>query len=185
LSRSARSAPRIAQVRASSCAKRSDIHWPANPAFYNDTNRNGRYDQGEGLSGVTVTATGAVTKNTTSTVGGGWSIDVTAGTWNLSCSGGTFVGTATASVNVTTANVAVDFESGTAQSEVNFGSQVVTPPPGGSSSSSDDGGGGGCAAEGGADPAWWLLFAGLFGLGGLLRKRKAEANSACAGTRGG
>ncbi|MCG3184086.1 MAG: hypothetical protein ICCCNLDF_02198 [Planctomycetes bacterium] len=152
---------------------------------YSDTNGNGRYDQGEGLSGVTVTATGAVTRNTTSTVGGGWSIDVTAGTWNLSCSGGTFVGTATASVNVTTANVAVDFESGTTQGEVNFGSQVVTPPPGGSSSSSDDGGGGGCAAEGGAHPAWWLLFAGLFGLGGLLRKRKAEANSACAGTRGG
>ncbi|MCB9933434.1 MAG: hypothetical protein H6841_08440 [Planctomycetes bacterium] len=152
---------------------------------YNDANSNGRYDQGEGLSGVNISATGPATKNTVSVTGGGWSIDVTAGTWNLSCSGGAFVGTATAVANVTTANVAVDFKSGTALGEVNFGNQIANPPPSGSSGSSDDGGGGGCTSDAGASPAWWLLLVGVTGLSYSLRKRKARALSACAGTQDG
>jgi uncharacterized protein YkwD len=128
---------------------------------YVDSNSNGRYDQGEGLSGVTVTAAGATTRNTVSTTGGGWSIDVTAGTWTVTCAGGGFSGTATADVNVGSDNVAVDFKSGDADGEVNFSNQI--PISGGSGSGSDDdSGGGGCVASSGVPPRWALLL--LFSL---------------------
>ena len=87
---------------------------------YNDANSNNRYDQGEGIAGVTITATGSSTKNTTTTTGGGWSIDVSAGGWTVTCSGGSFSGTASANVTVSTANIAIDFTSGDPNGEVNF-----------------------------------------------------------------
>ena len=92
---------------------------------YNDTNGNGRYDQGEGLSGVTITATGPSTLQATSNAQGGWTIAASTGTWNLSCSGGAFAGTATATANVSSDNIEVDFASGRSVGEVDFEFQAV------------------------------------------------------------
>jgi uncharacterized protein YkwD len=92
---------------------------------YNDANSNGRYDEGEGLGGVTVGATGPATLNTTTNSQGGWSIAVTAGTWNLTCSGGAFSGSATAQAVVGTQNIEVDFASGRAAGEVAFAFQTA------------------------------------------------------------
>lgn len=92
---------------------------------YNDANQNGRYDEGEGLGGVTVGATGPATLSTTTNSQGGWSIAVTAGTWNLTCSGGAFAGTATAQAIVGTQNIEVDFASGRAAGEVAFAFQTA------------------------------------------------------------
>jgi uncharacterized protein YkwD len=129
---------------------------------YDDADSNGRYDEGEGLAGVTVTASGSSTKNTTTTTGGGWSIDASAGTWTVTCNGGVFSGTATATVTMTTANIEVDFESGTPQGEIAFGDQIPTPPSGGGNDNdgSDDGGGG-CTSNAAGSSSWtWLLLAG-------------------------
>ncbi|MCB9894329.1 MAG: hypothetical protein H6839_07765 [Planctomycetes bacterium] len=133
---------------------------------YSDANSNGRYDQGEGISGVTVSASGPSSVNTVTTTGGGWSLACSAGSWNLTCSGGSFSGTATASVTLTTANVEVDFESGTSAGEVGFGNQQPGPPGGGSGGGGDKdkGGGGGCTAEESGSPGLWLLLAGLVGV---------------------
>jgi hypothetical protein len=133
---------------------------------YNDANSNGRYDQGEGLAGVTVTATNGITKNTVSTTGGGWSIDVSAGAWSLTCSGGAFAGTATANVNMTTFNIEVDFESGDPNGEVAFGDQIPTPPGGGGNSGGkDNGGGGGCATHSSGSGIWLALLMSAAALG--------------------
>ncbi|MCB9895865.1 MAG: hypothetical protein H6839_15570 [Planctomycetes bacterium] len=96
---------------------------------YNDANSNGRYDQGEGLSGVTVSATGSTTGSVQSTTGGMYSMQVNAGTTNLSCSGGSFSGTATRSINVGTANLEVDFSSGRSSGELNFEFQQIGGGP--------------------------------------------------------
>jgi uncharacterized protein YkwD len=133
---------------------------------YNDANTNGRYDEGEGLSGVTVSAVNGITKNTTSTTGGGWSIDVSAGNWNVTCSGGAFIGTATASVNMTSFNIEVDFESGDPQGEIAFGDQIPTPPGGGGGGGSGDGGGG-CSTDSGSS-LWLVLLLGA-AVAGLAR----------------
>jgi hypothetical protein len=96
---------------------------------YNDANSNGRYDQGEGLSGVAINAVGPSTLNTTTMTGGNWTMAVTAGTWNLTCSGGSFVGSATKSVVVNTANREVDFASGRPVGETDFEYQSVGGGP--------------------------------------------------------
>ena len=96
---------------------------------YNDANSNGRYDEGEGLAGVTVSATGATTGSVQSTTGGVWSMQVNSGTVNLSCSGGSFAGTSTRSVTVGSANMQVDFASGRAAGELNFEFQSVGGGP--------------------------------------------------------
>jgi uncharacterized protein YkwD len=96
---------------------------------YNDANSNGRYDQGEGLSGVTIGATGPSTLNTTTLTGGAWTMGVTAGTWSLTCSGGSFIGTATKSVVVGTANREIDFVSGRTVGELDFEYQSVGGGP--------------------------------------------------------
>jgi hypothetical protein len=142
--------------------RNSDPIWLTG-VVYSDANLNGRYDEGEGLSGVTVSATNLLTKNTVTTVGGGWSIDVTAGTWDLTCSGGSFIGTATATVSMSSFNIEVDFESGDPQGEIAFGDQVPTPPPGGGGGGGDDGGddGGGCVASPSGTSLWsYLLLVG-------------------------
>lgn len=136
---------------------------------YNDVNSNGRYDEGEGLQGVTVTATGL--PSATTTVGGGWSIKAPAGTYNMTCNGGPFSGTSTASPTVAGDNIAVDFKNGTATGEVSFGDQVPTTPPGSGGGGSDDGGGGGCASGESHHESWALLVVGLLALAGLYRRR--------------
>lgn len=120
----------------------------SNPAWitgvvYNDANANGRYDQGEGIAGVTVTATGPSTLNVTSNAAGGWSIQAGAGSWTVTATGGTFVGTSTGNVTVASDNVEVDFESGTAAAEVGFANQ-----PGGTGTGGGGGGGGSSSGDG-------------------------------------
>ena len=156
--------------------RNSDPVWLTG-VVYNDSNSNGRYDQGEGLAGVTITATGSSTKNTTTTTGGGWSIDVSAGNWTVTCSGGSFSGTATANVTVASANIAVDFNSGNASGEVNFGNQITNPGGGGGSGGGgDDSGGGGCVASPRGPQLWAMLLFG-FGLCAILSKHLVTGRS--------
>ena len=69
---------------------------PVNPYYvgtvWNDTNANNRFDAGEGLSGVSVTAVGASTYNTTSWTAGGYQLQLPAGTYNMTFSGGALGG---------------------------------------------------------------------------------------------
>lgn len=114
---------------------------------YADLNANGLYDAGEGLAGVAVDATGPANLSTVTNAAGGWSIAVTAGTWAVSCSGGAFAGTSNADATVGANNVEIDFKSGTAAGDVDFGATppVISPPgPGGDD---DDSGGGGCSGS--------------------------------------
>jgi uncharacterized protein YkwD len=135
---------------------------------YNDANSNGLYDQGEGLAGVSVSSG---TSSATSNSQGGYSIQVAAGSFNMSCSGGSFVGTATGVANVSTDNVEVDFKSGVAAADINFGGgSIGGPGPGGSSNS--DSASGGCSTDESA--AWFatllsVVACGLF----TLRLRRA------------
>ncbi|MCA8914141.1 MAG: hypothetical protein KDB90_01915 [Planctomycetes bacterium] len=96
---------------------------------YNDANNNGRYDQGEGLSGVTVSATGSTSGSVQTTTGGMYMMQVNAGTTNLSCSGGSFSGTAARTITVGTTNLEVDFSSGRGSGELNFEFQQVGGGP--------------------------------------------------------
>ncbi|MBK9973908.1 MAG: hypothetical protein IPP14_03945 [Planctomycetes bacterium] len=92
---------------------------------YTDSNGNGRYDQGEGLSGVTITASNGTPVQTTTNAQGGYAIAVAAGNWAVTCAGGSFAGTGTANVVVSTLNVACDFASGRSEGEVDFAFQTV------------------------------------------------------------
>jgi hypothetical protein len=86
---------------------------------FNDANHNGRYDAGEGIAGVTVTAGGI---STTTNEAGGWSIPIAnSGTYKVNVSGSTFGGTSSSTVEVTDSNVEVDFISGQSRGIVNFG----------------------------------------------------------------
>lgn len=96
---------------------------------YNDTNNNGRFDQGEGLAGVTVSATGSTTNSVQTGTAGMYMMQVNAGTTNLSCSGGSFSGTATRSITVGTANLEVDFCSGRSSGELDFEFQGIGGGP--------------------------------------------------------
>lgn len=96
---------------------------------YNDANNNGRFDQGEGLSGVTVSATGSTTNSVQTGTAGMYMMQVSAGTTNLTCSGGAFSGTATRSITVGAANLEVDFCSGRTSGELNFEFQSIGGGP--------------------------------------------------------
>lgn len=96
---------------------------------YDDANGNGRFDQGEGLSGVTVSATGSTTNSVQTGTAGLYMMQVSAGTTNLSCSGGGFSGTATRSITVGTANLEVDFCSGRTSGELDFEFQSIGGGP--------------------------------------------------------
>ncbi len=92
---------------------------------FNDLNGNGRYDLGEGLAGVTVTAN-ALTTTTNSQ--GGWAIQATAGVYNVTASGGGLGTTATASVTLGADNVEVDFVAGQSWAVVDFDQTPPTAP---------------------------------------------------------
>ncbi len=80
---------------------------------YTDANHNGLMDLGEGLGGITVTATG---RSTTTNAGGGWAIAVGAGIHQVQASGTGFPAGATVTVHVGQYNVAVDFIADAARS---------------------------------------------------------------------
>jgi hypothetical protein len=131
----------------------SDPVWLTGVA-YDDSNGNGRYDRGEGLGGVAVSATGV--PGTTTNAAGGWSIAAGAGNYTVTCSGGSFAGIATADVTMGANNIEVDFISGVPAGEVNFGGGSGNPnPPGGDDGGDTDSSGGGCSTGGGA--TGWLL----------------------------
>lgn len=95
---------------------------------YNDANTNGRYDLGEGLGGITVSTTGAMTTSTTTNSQGGWAIRLTSvGSFTVTANGGSFSGTSAVNVTVGSDNVEVDFRSGVNGGQVGF---VDTAPPG-------------------------------------------------------
>lgn len=143
---------------------------------YSDTNGNNRYDLGEGLAGVTVSATGPGSVNTTTMIGGMYVLDVSAGTWNMTCSGGAFSGSSTATVVVGSANVEVDFRSGTATGEVGFSSIAgggPGPGGGGGGGGDSDSGGGGCALAPESAPMglrWFALLLALTALVGVYTR---------------
>lgn len=123
---------------------------------YDDANSNGRYDQGEGLSGVTVSVAGGGSMVTTT--GGGWSISVSSGSHSVTCSGGAFSGTATANVTVASDNIEVDFTSGDPDGDVGFSGSSTGGSGGSSGGGGDsDSGGGGCVADSGSGAPWWAL----------------------------
>jgi PKD domain-containing protein len=91
---------------------------------YYDADGDGAFGFMEGLGGVDVAAVPVGGGNglaTRSFVAGGWTIPVAAGTYDVTCSGGVFAGTSTARVTVTANNHAIDFRSGSAVGQVDFG----------------------------------------------------------------
>lgn len=82
-----------------------------------DANANSRYDVGEGLGGVTVTAG---PYSTSTNPAGGWSLAVPNGQYVVSASGGGFSGTSEVPVVVSGQSRAVDFISGVGTGYVDF-----------------------------------------------------------------
>ena len=90
-----------------------------------DADGDDRYDAGEGLGGVTVSANALAT---TTDAAGGWAIEAPSATYEVHCSGGAFVGTGVASgVGLGAVNRAVDCVSGNPQAWLDFES---VPEPG-------------------------------------------------------
>ena len=94
---------------------------------YDDANRNGKYDLGEGVGGATIDIGVGQTQ---SMEAGGYAIKVSPGTYNLTCQGGSFDGQGSVTVTVTDASVEVDFRSGVRGAQVNFEDFVLPPFPG-------------------------------------------------------
>lgn len=78
---------------------------------FNDTNRNGRYDVGEGLGNVTVNIAGAGT--TTTWGSGGYSFQLNPGTYTVTASGGSLSAPVVRTVTVGSANARLNFVPGT------------------------------------------------------------------------
>ena len=76
---------------------------------FDDRDRDGTLDVGEGLGGVTIT-TG--NRSTRTNAGGGYSLEVSRGSYTITASGGGLAGSTRAQVTVTRYNVGVDFTSG-------------------------------------------------------------------------
>jgi hypothetical protein len=78
---------------------------------YNDVNKNGSYDRGEGVSGVTINVSSGSSYYAVSATQGGYAIPVTgSGTVNVTATGGPFGTTGTTqSVELNGENVKVDF----------------------------------------------------------------------------
>jgi Ca2+-binding RTX toxin-like protein len=79
---------------------------------WNDANKDGQYNAGEGIGGATITMTGAAgTFSTTSMTAGGYQLRVPAGTYNVVASSAALGGTVTLSnVTIGSTNVMHDFE---------------------------------------------------------------------------
>jgi hypothetical protein len=105
-------------------------HESANDRFltgvvFDDLNSNQRYDAGEGLADVTVTAGES---STATNAAGGWAMKVADGDYQVVASGGAFRGTAAVPVTVAGKSVAVDFLSGLRGGYVNFEPWMSSDP---------------------------------------------------------
>jgi uncharacterized protein YkwD len=92
-------------------------------AVYDDSlvQRNSFYNPGEGLGGITITATSGINSyQTTTWSSGGYRLALPAGTWHVVAHGGTFSGTAACDVTLSSSNVEADFLSGLPSASVNF-----------------------------------------------------------------
>lgn len=76
----------------------------------NDANQNGQYDIGEGLGGVTITASGA--GSTTTFGSGGYALPLSAGTYQVTASGGGLPAPVTRTVTIGSSNVRITFTTG-------------------------------------------------------------------------
>lgn len=124
--------------------RRVDTPWLTGVVFA-DRNANGRYDENEGLAGVTISVPGVGTTATNS--GGGWSLAANPGTWTVECSGGGFVGVSMAEVTIDRANAEVDFQSARPVGVVDFGATPDWPEPGSPPYYDSGSGGGGCSGS--------------------------------------
>jgi hypothetical protein len=92
---------------------------------FHDGNNNQRYDGGEGLSGVTISA-GDLT--TTTNAGGGWSIPAPDGEYLVQASGGAFQGASAVPIVMEGDNIEIDFISGRPGGQINFSPWVNSAP---------------------------------------------------------
>lgn len=90
---------------------------------YNDLNKNGKYDIGEGLGGVTVTVQGV--GSVTTYASGGYQIQVNAGTYNVTASGGGLIGGFSSTVTVGSSNQRVTIVQGASQAAQDANNQFV------------------------------------------------------------
>jgi autotransporter-associated beta strand protein len=96
---------------------------------FGDGNTDNQFDAGEGVGGVTITATGPTgTFTTTSLAAGAWAVKVPAGKYIVTASGGAWSGTSTVALTVGAANVAVDFIRGQATGWIDFAKYVNRAP---------------------------------------------------------
>jgi uncharacterized protein YkwD len=77
---------------------------------YNDVNHSARYDNGEGLGGVTITVSGV--GSTTTWDSGGYSFPLAPGTYQVTASGGSLANSFTQTVTVGTTNYRLNFTVG-------------------------------------------------------------------------
>jgi uncharacterized protein YkwD len=89
---------------------------------FNDVNGNGKYDIGEGLGGVTITAAGAGA--TTTWDSGGYSLRVNPGVYTVTASGGPLAAPLTFTVGVGATNARVNFN-GNAAVLASFGAWIT------------------------------------------------------------
>jgi hypothetical protein len=88
---------------------------------FDDKNNNGAYEEGEGLGGVTIGASG---NSVSSLSAGGFALSALPGPIVVGCQKGDFKGQATAQVLMDTRNVHIEFISGKKEGVLNFGKPV-------------------------------------------------------------
>ncbi|MDP6635789.1 MAG: metallophosphoesterase [Phycisphaerae bacterium] len=76
--------------------------------IWTDADSDGKFNGGEGIAGVTVTAVGPVTHSTTSWGSGGYQLQLPAGVYDVSISGGAFGGAFSSQVTIGSENVKLD-----------------------------------------------------------------------------
>ncbi len=96
---------------------------------FSDGNANSRYNESEGVGGVTVTAAGpAGTFTTVSLTAGGWSMKVPSGDYVVTASGGSWSGTSRVAIAVGARNREIDFVDGQDTGWIDFSRYTNASP---------------------------------------------------------